>query len=206
VIATRPVVRLVDDDEGFRRAVARSLRTAGYEVREFTSGVELLAQRPGGPPGCVILDLSMPGMDGLQVQEQLERQGASLPIVFLTGQGDIPATVRAMRGGAVNFLTKPIQVEDLLAGVREALALDEAARAARHRLAELRTRLSALTPREREVFDLVVVGQLNKQIAMQLGTALRTVKAHRYRLMRKMQVESIADLVRIAEQLASAPG
>lgn len=201
--AMQPVIRLVDDDDSFRRAATRLLRAAGYTVREFATGAELLTERPGGPPGCVLLDLSMPGIDGLQVQEQLERRGAGLPIVFLTGHGDIPATVQAMKGGAVNFLTKPVETEDLLAGVREALACDDAVREARDRLAELRARIASLTPREREVFDLVVLGLLNKQIAVRLGTALRTVKAHRYRIMRKMQVDSVAELVRIAGQVST---
>jgi FixJ family two-component response regulator len=200
--ATRPVIRLVDDDDSFRRATTRLLRAAGYAVREFASGAELLEERSEGRPGCVLLDLSMPGMNGLQLQEQLAGRGADLPIVFLTGHGDIPASVRAMKGGAVNFLTKPVDTEDLLAGVREALACDDATREERDRLADLRARLAALTPREREVFDLVVLGLMNKQIAARLGTALRTVKAHRYRIMRKMQVDSIAELVRISEQVS----
>jgi RNA polymerase sigma factor (sigma-70 family) len=201
MIQQQPVIRVIDDDPSFRRAASRVLQLAGYLVREFGSAVEFLESGVADEPGCLILDLQMPGVDGLQLQEALAQSGVTVPILFLSGKGDIPKTVRAMRAGALNFLTKPVEADDLLEAVDQALARDAALRTVRERLAELRSRLAALTPREREVFDLVVQGKLNKQIAVVLGTTERTIKAHRSRVMEKLQVESVAELVHIAEQL-----
>jgi FixJ family two-component response regulator len=198
---TRPVVHVVDDDVSFRTAVLRLLRAAGHETRGYGSAAELLAAEPGQSPGCIVLDVRMPGASGLDLQKALAAAEEPLPIVFLTGHGDIPATVQAMKAGAVDFLTKPVERGVLLPAVEGALARDVRARTERTRLRELRARYDTLTPREAEVLPLVVSGLLNKQIAAGLGLAERTVKAHRARVMEKMRVESLADLVRMASQL-----
>jgi FixJ family two-component response regulator len=185
--------------------VQRLLQAAGYEVRGYASAGEfLLGRTDRDAPGCVVLDVRMPGPSGLDLQEALARLEVPVPIVFLTGHGDIPTSVRAMKAGAVDFLTKPVSREALLAAVRSALGRDAETRAARARLHAWRSRYSSLTPREREVFAGVVAGKLNKQIAAELGTAERTIKAHRAQVMEKMQVASLAELVHVAEQLQSA--
>jgi FixJ family two-component response regulator len=195
------VIRVVDDDERTRRATARFLRLAGFAVREFASGAELLEAGPGGEPGCLVLDLRMPGVSGLEVQEALAARGVALPILFLTGFGDVPTTVRAMKAGASDFLTKPAEPEALLEAVRQAVARADEERALHAERDGLRARLAALTPRERQVFSLVVTGRLNKQIARLLGTTERTVKAHRAAVMEKMRAASVAELVRMADAL-----
>jgi FixJ family two-component response regulator len=196
-----PVVHVVDDDDSFRTAVTRLLRAAGYQVRGHSSAGEFLLARPGTIPGCVVLDVRMPGPSGLDLQTAFEGRDDALPIIFLTGHGDIPMSVRAMKAGAVDFLTKPVQREALLSAVRNALARDAESRTARDRLGILRSRFETLTPRERAVFTLVVTGRLNKQIAAELGSPERTVKAHRARVMEKMQVTSLAELIHVAEHL-----
>lgn len=196
----RPVVRVVDDDPSFLRAVTRRLEAAGFEVQAFDSAEAFLA-RPSDAPGCVVVDLRMQGLSGLQLQEANARAEEPLPVIFLTGHGDVHSSVRAMKQGAVDFLTKPVAGEELVETVERALAFDVNARAARHRLRELRSRFGSLTGREREVFALVVRGLLNKQIAGELGTSERTVKAHRANVMRKMNATSVADLARAAELL-----
>jgi FixJ family two-component response regulator len=200
-----PIIHVVDDDPSFRTAVSRLLRAAKYEVRGYASAAEFLDSDPCTEPGCILLDLKMPGASGLDLQQSLERMEERLPIIFLTGYGDIPASVRAMRAGAVDFLTKPVRREKLLPAVQNALALDAKERAARAVLRELRARYETLTPREREVFAHVIGGKLNKQIAFDLGTAERTIKAHRASIMDKLRVQSLAELVRLAQQLGIEP-
>ncbi len=193
-----PVIHIVDDEESFRVAVRRFLRAAGYEARAYSSGAEFLMSRPGRSPGCVLLDMNLQGPSGLDIQEAMTRENVALPIIFVTGHGDVPATVRAMKAGAVDFLTKPIPNEALLSAVAMALAQDAEARSRRERLREARVLFETLTPRERAVFERVAEGKLNKQIAAEFGTAERTIKAHRAQVMRKMHVDSVAALVRIA--------
>lgn len=196
-----PVVHVVDDDASFRAAVLRLLRAAGYEARGYGSAAELLKANPAQSPGCILLDVRMPESSGLELQRALATTEEALPIVFVSGFGDIPASVQAMKAGAVDFLTKPVQRDALLPAVEDALARDTQARAVRSRLLELRARYDTLTPREADVLAQVVGGKPNKQIASDLGITERTVKAHRAQVMRKMQVLSLADLVRAAEQL-----
>jgi FixJ family two-component response regulator len=198
------VVHVVDDDASFQAAIARLLRAAGYEVRTYSGAGEFLLSPAEAAPGCVLLDLQMPGLSGLDLQEALEKRGALLPIIFLTGQGDIPRSVKAMKSGAVDFLTKPVEGERLLGAIRIALALDQSARASRDQLEEWRQRFAKLTARERDVHAMVVAGKRNKVIALELGTAERTIKVHRARVMTKMAVRSLAELVRIADQLQQA--
>jgi len=199
-----PIVHVVDDDDSVRTAVVRLLQAAGYEARGYASAGEfLLGRSDRNAPGCVVLDVRLPGPSGLDLQEALARLEVPLPIVFLTGHGDIPMSVRAMKAGAVDFLTKPVSREALLAAVRTAVARDADTRAAREGLRGLRDRYESLTPREREVFAGIVAGRLNKQIAAELGTAERTIKAHRAHVMEKMDVASVAELVRIAGQLGA---
>jgi FixJ family two-component response regulator len=200
-----PIIHVVDDDPSFRTAVTRLLRAAKYEVRGYASASEFLASDPCADPGCILLDLRMPGLSGLDLQQSLARMEERLPIIFLTGHGDIPASVRAMKAGAVDFLTKPVRREALLRAVRNALGVDAEGRAARAVLRELQNRYENLTPREREVLVHVVSGRLNKQIAFDLGTAERTIKAHRASVMEKLGVQSVADLVRLAQELGIQP-
>jgi FixJ family two-component response regulator len=195
----------VDDDDSMRTAVVRLLQAAGYQARGYGSAGEfLLGRSDRDAPGCAVLDVRMPGPSGLDLQEALARFDVPLPIVFLTGHGDIPMSVRAIKAGAVDFLTKPVSREVLLGAVRSAIARDAETRAAREVLRVLRARYESLTPREREVFTGVVAGRLNKQIAADLGTAERTIKAHRAQVMEKMQVASVAELVQAADQLGAA--
>jgi FixJ family two-component response regulator len=191
------IVYLLDDEPGMVKAATRLLRARGFEVEGFTSAAGFLrAYRPGSD-SCLILDVAMPGLDGLRLQRRLTHNGILLPIVFLTGHGDIPMSVRAMKAGAVDFLTKPVKDVDLLRAVSAALA-----RAAEQReAAAISARLTLLTPREREVMEHVIAGKLNKQIASDLGTGEQNIKIHRGRMMHKMGLESVADLVRIAEKL-----
>ncbi|HKB35213.1 MAG TPA: response regulator transcription factor [Gemmataceae bacterium] len=196
-----PIIHVVDDDESLRTAVTRLLRAAGYEVRSYPSAGEFLLARPTNTPGCVILDVRMPGPSGLDLQDAFHERNDSLPIIFLTGHGDIPMGVRAIKAGAVDFLTKPVPRQVLLKAVENALARDRESRKARDQDGCLRVCLETLTPRERTVFTLVVAGKANKQIATELGTSERTVKAHRAQVMEKMQVTSLAELVRVADRL-----
>jgi FixJ family two-component response regulator len=200
-------VHVVDDDAGLRKALGRILEAAGYRVRTYASaGDFLLAERCQGGPACLVLDVQMPGPSGLDLQTALARQAAPLPVVFLTGHGDIPMTVRALKAGAVDFLTKPVEGKALLAAVDAALAQDASGRTEREERRALQARYEALSPREREVFALVVTGRLNKQIAGEIGAAERTVKAHRARVMEKMQAGSVADLVRMSQRLGPSAG
>ena len=200
-----PIIHVVDDDLSFRTAVTRLLRAAKYEVRSYASASEFLESDPCAEPGCILLDLRMPGASGLDLQQSLERMEERLPIIFLTGHGDIPASVRAIKAGAVDFLTKPVLRETLLRAIQNALGVDAKGRAVREALRELQDRYENLTPREREVLAHVLGGKLNKQIAFDLGTAERTIKAHRASIMQKFGVQSVADLVRLAQELGIQP-
>jgi len=193
-------VFLVDDDTSVLRAVGRLVRSAGWNVAAFESPREFLEQQTPDAPGCLILDVAMPGVDGLQLQQVLPRVGNHLPIIFLTGTGDIPTSVRAMKSGAADFLTKPCPDEELLAAIGQALTRDRQFRQERATQQMLSELLATLTPREHEVMLGVVAGQLNKQIAAELGTVEKTVKVHRARVMEKLHVLSVADLVRLTER------
>jgi FixJ family two-component response regulator len=201
----KPIIHVVDDDEPFQEAITTLLRAAGYEVRTYATAGHFLLATEVDRPGCILLDIQMPGPSGLELQKSLTVQANHLPVIFLTGHGDIPSSVRAIKSGAVDFLTKPVQKEVLLAAVQNALSLDMERRVVREQLNHWRARYAELTERERQVFDGVVAGKLNKQIADELGTAERTVKAHRAQVMDKMKVQSVADLVRVAEQLRGRP-
>jgi FixJ family two-component response regulator len=195
-------VHVVDDDASFRIAIERRLKKAGYDVATYGTAQQLLDRLPGdGAPGCILLDVQIPGLTGPELQERLGQLGSVLPIVFLTGHGDIPMSVRAIKAGAEDFLTKPISSEDLLHAIEKALAHHEVLLDQREKLDAMRDRIASLTPREREVFELVVRGKINKQIAFELGTTERTIKAHRHSVMEKMQVRSLAELVSIAERV-----
>jgi len=204
-VSGEPVVYLLDDEPEMRKALTRLLRAQGLAVRSFANARELLAEPPPRGPACLVLDVAMPEMDGLQVQERLRERGVDLPIVFLTGRGDIPMSVRALKAGAEDFLTKPVDGADLLRAIRAALQRGADRRTRSDDLAALRERLALLTPREREVLGHVIAGKLNKQIAAALGTGEQNVKVHRGRLMRKLGLKSVADLVRAAERLGLPP-
>lgn len=196
-----PTVIIVDDDQSFRTFLERLVGTVGLKALPFASAEEFLRTSPPDGPACLVLDVQMPGLSGLDLQRELAQAGHQLPIVFMTGHGDIPMSVQAMKAGAVGFLSKPFRNQDLLDAVREAINLDREARQRRGDVANLRARYESLTPREREVFALVASGLLNKQIALALGTTERTVKAHRGQMVQKMQADSVADLVRMADKL-----
>lgn len=202
--ATRKVF-LVDDEPELRHALSRLLRAEGLDVEDYASAPAFLARLDDGCSGCLVLDLAMPELDGLELQRQLAARGAHLGIVFLTGQGDIPTSVRAIKAGALDFLTKPVKRVDLLRAVQAALGHAHAQHKVAAAAAGLRSRLAQLTPREREVFAHVIAGKLNKVIASDLGTSEQTIKVHRARVMEKLGVVSVADLVRIAQQLGVAP-
>ena len=199
------IIHVVDDDSSFRTAVTRLLRAAKYEVRGYASASEFLESASCTAPGCILLDLRMPGASGFDLQQSLAAMEVRLPIIFLTGHGDIPASVSAMKAGAIDFLTKPVRRETLLGAVKNALAIDAKEREACAVLRELQDRYETLTPRECEVLAHVVSGKLNKQIAFDLGTAERTIKAHRASIMEKLRVQSLADLVRVAQELGVKP-
>jgi RNA polymerase sigma factor (sigma-70 family) len=205
---TSPLIHVVDDDPSFRAAIAELLRACGYQVALHGSAMELLATPLGSAPACILLDVQMPGVDGPQLQARLAWLGHRLPIVFLTGHGDIPMGVQAIKAGAEDFLTKPVGKEKLLQAIERALAHGEQMRTQDHRAAAMRSLVAQLTPREREVFDLLVRGKPHKQIAYALGTTERTIKMHRHNLMQKCQVQSLANLTVIAERLGllRAPG
>jgi FixJ family two-component response regulator len=194
-------VFVVDDEPAVLKALARLLRGAGLEVATFSSPEEFLNQHNPQAPGCLILDVAMPGLNGPELQEVLATKDCEIPIIFLTGHGDVPTSVKAMKRGALDFLMKPVNDEHLLNAVYAALEKDQIAREARAELDDIRQRLATLTPREREVLTHVVSGQLNKQIAGDLGTVEKTIKVHRARVMEKMKVNSLAELVRLAERL-----
>ena len=199
------VTFLVDDDGGVLKALARLLRAAGYETRAYASPQNFLAKYDPALPGCIILDLTMPGLDGLALQQELAEQDPERPVIFLTGTGDIARGVRAMKAGAVDFLTKPVDAAQLLAAVDRARQKDEEARGARTNREVFDRMIARLTPRERQVMDHVVLGRLNKQIAATLGTVEKTIKVHRGRVMAKLEVRSVAELVRLTERAGLRP-
>jgi len=196
-----PVVFVIDDDSSIRTALSNLLRSVGLQAEVYASPQDFLHSAAPEGPACIVLDVRFPGRSGLDLQQELAAANRPLPIIFMTGHGDIPMTVRAMKAGAVEFLTKPFRDQDLLDAVAVALERDRARRAGEERIDELRSRLLTLTPREREVLHLVIAGRLNKQIAGELGVSEMTVKIHRRHMMRKMQASRIVELVRMADQL-----
>lgn len=196
-----PIIHIVDDDESLRTALTRLLFAAGFETRAYASAGDFLDASVAERPGCVLVDLCLPGSGGLELQEALANRENALPLIFLSGHGDVSSCACAMKGGAVDFLTKPVQREVLLDAIRRALARNQLDRAARTRQRAFEERYETLTQREREVFALVVTGLMNKQVAAALGASERTVKAHRARVMEKIGVDSLAALVRAADQL-----
>lgn len=196
------LVHVIDDDASFRTAVARRLKLAGYDVETYSSAQQLLDRLPDAEaPGCILLDVQMPGLSGLELQSRLIERGSTLPIVFVTGYADTPTTVRAVKAGAEDFLAKPASSEQLIDAIERAMARYESARHQHSELGSFRRLVATLTPRERQVFNLIIRGKINKQIAFELGTTERTVKAHRHQVMAKMQVHSFAELVSNAERL-----
>ena len=195
-----PTVFVVDDDAAIRKAVSRLLRSAGIAVTVFESPREFLAQYDPNTPGCLVLDLAMPGFNGLQLQTVLGERGSILPIIFLSGHGDVSKSVQAMKGGAFDFLTKPVNAKNLLPAIRAAIERGAVARREQAELFEIRARLDTLTPREREVLEHVATGKLNKQVAGDLGITEATVKMHRARVIAKMKVQSVAELARLTER------
>lgn len=201
VSESKPVIAIVDDDRSVREGLHGLIRSAGWRAEAFASAQEFLERRGPEAPSCLILDLQLPGLSGLDLQKRMAEAELEIPIVFLTGHGDIPASVQAMKAGAIEFLTKPVAEEDLLRAIREALESDRRLRqqhAGRH---ELQSRYQTLTPREREVMQQVISGLLNKQVAAELNITEFTVKIHRGQVMRKMRADSLADLVRMADTL-----
>jgi FixJ family two-component response regulator len=193
-------VFLVDDDARVLKALSRLIRARNYAVQSYTSPQEFLSRHDATIPGCAVLDVSMPGLDGLAIQQALTAAGSERPVIFLTGKGDIPTSVRAMKAGAIDFLTKPVQDQDLFEAIARAETNDARSRRTHDEVAAIEAKLATLTPREREVLTHVVAGKLNKQIAGDLGTVEKTIKVHRGRMMEKLGVRMVADLVRMAEK------
>ena len=200
-------VHVVDDDAAFRTAIERRLKKAGYEVVTYQSAQQLLDRLPSESEfGCILLDVRIPGLSGPELQGRLNDLGSSLPIVFLTGHPDVPTTVRTIKAGAEDFLTKPVSSDDLLRAIKRAIAHHEVTRSLKTKLDLARAHIGKLTPRERQVFELVIRGQTNKQMANTLGATARTIKAHRHRVMEKMQVGSVPELVSLAERVGVLGG
>ncbi|WP_314946253.1 response regulator transcription factor [Bradyrhizobium cosmicum] len=201
------LVHIIDDDPSFLTAMERHLKHAGYQVAVYASAQELLDRSPSDSiPSCILLDVQIPDLDGPALQKQLGELGSTLPIIFLSGYRDIPLTVRTIKAGAQDFLSKPVSSEDLLRAIAGALAHHRSTLDLQNKISTARARLATLTPRERQVFDLIVRGKINKQIAHALGTTERTIKAHRHGVMEKMQVRSLAELVSLAERIGLLGG
>jgi FixJ family two-component response regulator len=200
-----PLIHIIDDDPPFRTALARVLQSAGYRVTQYSSSEQALNTIVGSERGCILLDVRMDGLSGPELHEELLASGCDLPVVFLTGYGDLPTSVRAIKAGAEDFLSKPVPRDTLVQVIERALARFDREHEQHSQIRALRSLVSKLTPREREVFELVVRGKLNKQIAHQLGAAERTIKAHRHNIMFKLGVKSVAELVSIAETLRLQP-
>jgi FixJ family two-component response regulator len=200
VSQAKETVFLVDDDASVLKGLRRLLAAAGFEVAAFESPQQFLERFDASAPGCLVLDLAMPGLNGMELQQELAARGSTLPIVFLTGHGDVPTSVQAMKRGAADFLTKPVDERDLLAAIQGAFERGRTLRKDRAETAEVERRRATHTPREREVLEHIVSGKRNKQVAGELGTVEKTVKVHRARVMEKMQARSLADLVRLAER------
>jgi FixJ family two-component response regulator len=200
-MAAAPVIHIVDDDKSLRTALSRLLKASGYEVADYDSATCFLQSIAHSRPGCIVLDVQMPTLGGLQLQEELAKLSHAWPIIFLTGHGDIPTSVLAIKAGAEDFLTKPVSSKKLLAAIDRALVRHESLQKSHDQLSSFKSLIAALTPRENEVFTLMVRGKLNKQIAFQLGTSERTIKAHRHMVMHKLNVQSFAEAVSMAERL-----
>jgi FixJ family two-component response regulator len=205
VTEVKPTVFVIDDDASIRKSLSRLLRSAGYTAETFSSAEEFLRREHFDGVGCILLDVRMPGLSGMDLQEKLNKADYPMPIVFITGHGDIPMTVEAMKKGAVDFLTKPFDDEELLQALRAAIEKDRNARAEYTEVHEIRRLIELLTPRENEILRYVVTGMLNKQIALEVGIAEKTVKVHRGRVMEKLGVDSVAELVRLAEKAGIKP-
>ena len=201
MVEAEPIVFIVDDDDSVRKSLARLITSVGLKVETFSSANAFLKRDPYDGPACLVLDIRMPGLSGLDLQTELAKAERTLSIVFISGHGNIPMSVQAIKAGAVDFLEKPFEEQDLLDAVHLAIQKDRAAKEKLDELREIQERVESLTPREREVFALVVTGMLNKQIAFEMGISEKTIKVHRARVMQKMQAESLADLVRLAEKL-----
>ena len=201
-MATKPIIFIVDDDPSIRLALENLIGSTGQQAYTYESAKDFLRDCPREPAGCLVLDVQLPGLSGLDLQSALNHAGILLPVIFITGHGDIPTTVRAMKAGAVEFLTKPVSDSELLAAIDQAIERDRLARADRAEVADLRNRYEQLTPKEHEVMELVVQGLLNKQIALKLNNSEITIKQHRGKVMHKMLAGSLADLVRMAERLS----
>jgi FixJ family two-component response regulator len=201
----KPTVFVIDDDPSVLKSLSRLLRSLGFDAETFESAELFLARKHYDGVGCIILDVQMPGLSGMDLQEELGRADYSLPIIFITGHGSIPMSVQAMKRGAVDFLTKPFDDEELLQAVKKAIEKDWEAKAKQAEVHDLRRRIDTLTPREHEIFRYVITGMLNKQIALKLDIAEKTVKVHRGRIMEKLRVDSVAELVRVAEKAGIDP-
>ena len=200
-----PIVFIVDDDDSVRKALTRLINSVGLNVETFASADDFLKRESHDGPACLVLDIRMPGLSGLDLQDELVAAGRAFPIIFISGHGNIPISVRAMKAGAVDFIEKPFEDQALLDAINHSLKKDRQTKLEQAELREIQQLVDSLTPREREVFTLVVSGKLNKQIAFELGTTERTIKAHRARVMKKMQAKSLADLIRLAEKVISYP-
>lgn len=205
ITGLNPTIFVIDDDASVRKSLSRLLRALGFEVEAFASAELFLEREQFDGVGCIILDIRMPGLDGMALQDHLSRADYSIPIIFITGHGDIPMSVRAMKKGAIDFLPKPFDDEELLQAVRRAIEKDIQARAARVEVRQVLEILKRLTPREYEILQYIVAGSLNKQIGFKLGIAEKTIKIHRGRIMEKLHVSSVADLVRLAEKAGIKP-